>query len=239
MKVVISQPRYLPILSYLQRMHFADVFVLLDTVQRQSRGWENRNKLLLPEPAWLSIPVTGSSRTLICESHVNGLHWVDEHKHRIKASYSKHPFYSEEILDCVYVGLDEYHNQEHPRFVDVTNKMLMNLAELLSIEYRFVLASELDCPAEVDAKGVGKLVALSKCVNADLYISGKNGREYGVVEAFAGQGIDIMFHDFKDHEYEQYRNRPFVPYMACLDALFCIGTDEVRRLIRRKPELTE
>jgi hypothetical protein len=58
MKIVISQPRYLPTLNYLIRLYFSDCFVLLDNVQRQARGYENRNKLLMPSAKWLSISIS-------------------------------------------------------------------------------------------------------------------------------------------------------------------------------------
>lgn len=60
-KLVISQPRYLPVISYLQRLYFADIFVFLDNVQRQPRGVENRNKIIVNgKEKWLSIPVKSS-----------------------------------------------------------------------------------------------------------------------------------------------------------------------------------
>ena len=65
---VISQPRYLPALNYLQRLYFADIFVIFDVVQREVRGFENRNKLLLPKPKWLTIPVSSSGREKIYKS---------------------------------------------------------------------------------------------------------------------------------------------------------------------------
>ena len=58
MKVAIHQPHYLPWLGYLAKWAEADVFVLLDTVQYEKNGWQNRNRIKTREgPSWLTVPV--------------------------------------------------------------------------------------------------------------------------------------------------------------------------------------
>ncbi|MBI3637246.1 MAG: WbqC family protein, partial [Candidatus Rokubacteria bacterium] len=45
MKVAIHQPHYLPWLGYLAKWAAADVFIVLDTVQYEKNGWQNRNRI--------------------------------------------------------------------------------------------------------------------------------------------------------------------------------------------------
>jgi len=231
LKIVISQPRYLPALNYLQRLFFADEFVILDVVQRQARGWENRNKLLLSEPTWLTVPVASSSRSLIVDTLIDGRFWVTEHKKKISQHYGKAPFFSEMLLNEAY-ALNEGSN----RYADVLVAMLRNVCRLLSFEPNLVYASDLLRPEDFACGGVETLRALSERVGADAYVSGPNGRNYGVVEGFAGSGIDVLFHEFQHPVYEQ-RDRPFVPYMGYLDALFFCGVEWLSGFIRSAPDL--
>ena len=90
MKVVISQPRYLPALNYLQRLKHADVFVFLDNVQIQTRGWENRNKILINgKEKWLTIPVSSSKREVVFKAKIAGKDWLWKHKETVKESLSR------------------------------------------------------------------------------------------------------------------------------------------------------
>ena len=59
MKVVITQPTYLPWLGYFELVAQADVFVFLDTVQFERQSWQSRNKIRSSDGRihWLSVPV--------------------------------------------------------------------------------------------------------------------------------------------------------------------------------------
>lgn len=231
MKAVISQPRYLPALNYLQRLFFADQFVILDVVQRQARGWENRNKLLLPEPTWLTVPVASSSRSLIVDTTIDGRAWVAEHKKKISQHYGKAPFFNERLLDQAF-ALNEGAN----RYVDVLVALMENACRLLSFEPKLVFASNLLKSDDFAQGGVQILRMLSERVGAKAYVSGPNGRNYGVVDGFSGSGIDVLFHEFQHPVYEQL-NGPFVPYMGYLDALFFCGVEWLSGFTRSTPYL--
>ena len=58
MVVAVHQPHYLPWLGYFEKMDQADVFVVLDTVQFEKNGWQNRNKIKTAQGwQWLTVPV--------------------------------------------------------------------------------------------------------------------------------------------------------------------------------------
>ena len=239
MMVVISQPRYLPVISYLQRLAFADVFVLFDTVQRQSRGWENRNKLLLPEPKWLTIPISSSSREIIRRTRVRDAEWVSKHKRSIFHFYHKHPYFNAEYLEKYYDDVEKMIRNGNDRFADIIEKTLYNLGEIFGFSPRIVRASSFETDAIRQATGPHKLLEICKELKADTYVSGENGRVYGVNEAFAGSGINVKYHPSDTLRYDQPGRKKFVPYMGFFDALFCIGRDALAREIRRPPLLQD
>lgn len=58
MKVAILQPSYIPWRGYFHQIQKVDVFVFLDCVQYDTRGWRNRNLIKTPKGLqWLTIPV--------------------------------------------------------------------------------------------------------------------------------------------------------------------------------------
>lgn len=229
--VVISQPRYMPAVNYLQRAYFADVFVILDTVQRQARGVENRNKLLMPEPSWVTVPISSSSRSLIKDSLIKDTDWVSDHKQKITDNYKLHPCFSPELLDKWYYGLNNLQG-----FSEAMECMLVNICDSLSFSPNFVKASALetnDCPVS----GPEKLLWLAEAVDATKYVSGANGRDYGVGEVFKKSNVGVRFHENDITPYGQPGRKEFVPYLSFMDIAFSCGLEFLRAEVIKPPIL--
>jgi len=231
MIVVISQPRYLPALNYLNRLRNANIFVFLDNVQIQRRGYENRNKILLNgEEKWLTIPISSSSRALIKDSRIAGTDWIAEHKRLIKTAYLKAPFFSEEIVETYYEGIYEIIKNSNYNYRDVLIKFVYNACKIFSFEPKIELASNLINEDEYE-KGPINLVKICKKISASIYISGPNGKLYGVEEAFINSGINVKYHCFDYPFYKQFNSMVFIPWLSFFDPLFNLGLDKVSELI--------
>lgn len=225
---IISQPRYLPALNYLQRLYFADVFVIYDVVQREVRGFENRNKLLLPKPKWLTIPVSSSSREKIYKSYVKETDWIKTHKNIIRSYYSKSSFYSNDLLERAY-KIDSKTNS----LTDILIILIKNACDLLSIKPNIVKASNLLDPSELNLRGIELLKKVFIKTKANTYISGPNGRNYGVTEKFSEANLNFLYHDFIYPVYNQNSER-FTPFMGYLDAIFFAGLKWTTSQIKNK-----
>ena len=214
---VISQPRYLPALNYLQRINFSNIFVIYDIVQRSSRGYENRNKMMLSSPKWLTIPIESSSRALINETKISDIKWIDDHQNKLEIYYKNSKFFSKEILHHAY-KIDNYNYF----LCDVLIKLLNNACDILNINPNFVKASQLLKNRESSISGVDLLKETFKNTGSHIYVSGPNGRNYGVKEAFSNEGLKCLFHDYDYPIYNQSYFK-FVPYLGYLDAVFNQG----------------
>lgn len=235
MNIVISQPRYLPALNYLQRLHGSDCFVILDIVQRQSRGWENRNKLLLPDPQWMTIPIASSSRSKLVDTKILDMNWVEEHKSRIVRSYSGAPFFDQSILDALY-EIPNYLAFKDISFVELIVCFLKNAATLLKFNTNIILASEIISPEDA-CTGPSLLRELCEKISGTRgYISGPNGLSYGVCDAFKDSSVEVFFHKYNHPVYDQNR-MDFVPYMGFLDAIFNCGLLWVSTQVKQPLEL--
>ncbi len=232
MNTVISQPRYIPALNYIARLCYTDLFVVFDTVQRQPREPHNRNRLLCNgEPKWVTIPINASSRAIIDEMKVAGIEWIQQHKDTIRNYYLHAPYFDMTLMDSYYEGVEDTLISSDYDFTTAMLQTYSNIGNLFGFEPKVIRASEIN-NEEIDQHyGPDKLMAICRKIEADLYISGPVGREYGVFEAFKGSGVDVLIHEYTHPVYEQVNTSAFVPYMGFFDALFNMGRDNLTEII--------
>lgn len=232
MTVIISQPRYLPALNYINRLANADKFVFLDTVQRQARGWENRNKLLCNgKPKWVSMPIDSSSRATIADTQVKGVDWIEPHKNIIINYYREAPFFDEDLVHAYYSGFKETLETSNFSFTQLIKQSITNLEHILGFSKNLFIASELDENKESWLTGPEELLRIAGMVEATTYISGPNAKEYGIEEVF--QGIDVKYHHYDHPEYNQETDH-FIEYMGFFDAVFNAGADRVSEWVNQE-----
>ena len=239
MKIVISQPRYIPALSYLQRIAFSDVFVVFDIVQRQPRAWENRNKLLLPISKWLTIPIKSSSRSLIQDTEIEGSSWLKNHMNQIIYSYKGAPYFDQKFLDIYFSSFISRSHLKTINFSQSTISAIIALFDALNIPYNFKFASQFSKKNVLLAKGPEKLRLICEQLGADSYISGENGRHYGVIECFSKSKCRVLFHSSVQEKYIQFNNSgEYIPHMGFFDALFNNGKEWFRNIIMSEPNFS-
>lgn len=230
MNVVISQPRYLPALNYLQRLYSADTFVILDSVQRQARGWENRNKIIVNgQERWLTIPISSSTRARIDQTYISGANWLFEHEELILQAYSKAPYFDRALVDLYYSGVAKLLEDNEIGFSQVILKLIHNCCKIFDFIPNIKISSKLtDLEAAIGAE---KLSRICSKLNATTYISGPNGKQYNIDKVFAGLKINVKYHMFEHPIYKQMNRDSFLPYMCFFDVLFSIGLNATKDLI--------
>lgn len=235
MKLVISQPRYLPAINYLSRLYFSDNFVLLDNVQRQPRGFENRNKLLFSKPDWLTIPIKSSSREVIYLTKIDGAEWVEEHKNKIYNYYNKAPYFDEGLLSAWYEGIDHVDD-----FTDAIELYLRNVCQSLNFEPKIIRATTIcGCEKKSGVENICDLIRYFKSKFTDtIYISGSNGRNYGIVDVLKKENIAVKIHDWQPEPYQQRSMESFIPFLGFVDMAFSVGIEKLESEIRIPPELS-
>ena len=101
MKCVILQPSYIPWRGYFHQIQKADIFVFLDDVQFDRRGWRNRNRIKTAKGThWLTIPVlsknhqsdgTPINQIPICWDRP----WNSNHWSTLRHAYAKAPYFDD------------------------------------------------------------------------------------------------------------------------------------------------
>ena len=221
MRSVILQPSYIPWRGYFDLIRKADVFVFLDDVQYDTRGWRNRNRIKTPTgTAWLTIPVIkhGAQTDAIPISSIetaNG-EWAANHLARLTQSYRSAPYF-----DHVRPWLVETYASPPRGLADFTMRTTMELASMLGIAgTTFMKASDLGATG----RKTEHLIDILQKVGATTYLSGPSARDYIDVASFDDAGIKLEWMSYEYPDYPQL-HPPFDPAVSILDLLFMTGTE--------------
>jgi hypothetical protein len=173
MRVAVHQPHYAPWRPYLEKWRAADVFIVLDTVQYERGGWQNR--CTLPDGRWLSVPVHAPLGTRLDQVTVCGDTWRRKHAAALP-----------EWRDLVY----------HRRWYSLVPLALTTMV-LLAARHGITTPLRVASLLDVDATDpTDRLIALVKAVGGDTYLSGPHGPHYMDMDAFERCGIAVEVRDF-------------------------------------------
>ena len=234
MKVAIHQPHFAPWLGYLDRMARSDLFVILDHVQFERRGYQNRTQIRVnDEGRWLTVPVVqGSQQDKITEKVVDNpppettRWWGPNAFQTLRFAYGKAPYFAKysprvkEILETRYEKL-----------VDINQHMLDYLRECFEIDTKLVRSSDLT----VEGQRSGLLLSICQAVGASTFLGGMGGsRRYLEQDAFTAAGVGVEWQQFEHPRYVQCGSTTFIPGLSALDVLFNCGPDAAAMLPRKE-----
>jgi len=230
MKVAIHQPNYFPWIGYFYKMSLADVFVVLDDSQYSKNGYQNRVKIKTPTgPVWMTQPVCvpQSKKSRTNEVELSGDRWREKHLKMIRANYAK-----SEYFEFYFPIIQELISVQALSFAELNSKIIFRIAELLSIDCRFMMSSEL-C---VESVGTQRLIDITKAVGGREYIHGAGGVNYQDEELFTKNDILCTAARFQHPSYSQMWNG-FVEGLSIIDYLFSTGPERVGSIfLTKEPE---
>ena len=191
MKVVISQPMYLPWLGQFNQALWADKFVFLDDVQF-ARGFFNRVQVTLgnSKSPYITIPTIGSKRvnlnTLLTMPPAD---WWPFHKQKLISATSKAPFYVD-VLEQL-ASIDEIINSYPDGCIlsSLTSSLFISACKSLlgnkSPEFLFSSSSS------VESFKSERILQLCKANNATQYLTGLGGLNYLNKQDFISEEIEL------------------------------------------------
>ena len=232
MKCVILQPSYIPWRGYFHQIYKSDIFIFLDDVQYDRRGWRNRNRIKGPGgDLWLTIPVfnkgSRADRTPIHRIEIDwGRPWAHKHRETLRHVYGKAPHYPR-----YEARLDDFYGRQ-PRFLaDLTIGLTIDLAEDLGIRgTRFLRSSEL----AAEGSKTDRLLDILRRVGGTHYITGPSAREYLEESRFAESGIALEYMAYDYPAYPQLHG-PFAPHESILDLILMTGESAMDYIVGPSP----
>lgn len=191
--IAIHQSQFLPWIPYIAKILHTKKFVVLDSVQFQKNGFQNRNMLKTPQGAqYLTIPIKQKLEQKISEAKIlNPQIHLKKALKTIKQNYLNAPYFAkvyEKIAPCfesahsvmpsVAKHLDS-NNRDVSHSLNMTDSlfslnhsMLLSILELLKSECEIILQSELKNISGQKQELVNSII---KACGDLPYISGKGG----------------------------------------------------------------
>lgn len=216
----IHQLHYLPWLRYFDKIARSDVFVILDNIQYNKSGWQNRNKIKGDGgPMLLSVPVHAPHGCLLHEVTIDDTQpWRRKHLQAIRQQYGRAPYFTQyaDFLDETYTRVWKTLNA-------LNRHMLAFFLQALGIHTRVAYSSDFNVPGIA----TGRLINLIRAVGADTYFSGAYALDcYLDAAQLASAGIGLRLQDWRAPVYPQLHG-PFVADLSVLDLLMQCGPDSL------------
>lgn len=223
MRVGIHQLHYLPWLRYFEKIARSDVFIVLDNIQYNKNGWQNRNRIKSAQgELLLTVPVLEHLGQHLDAVRINNTApWRRKHARSIAQAYAKAPFWAEHSA-----FIEEVYGREWEFLNDLNRHMLEYFVEALGITTRIVYASSLDAPGIATER----LVNLIRAVGGDRYYCGAYAHDAYLDAALLGRGgIRLELQEWRAPVYSQ-GGGGFVPDLSILDLLLNCGPGSLRIL---------
>lgn len=217
-------------LHLVERINRCAVNVNMGTAQISPQGFQTRYYLKINgQEKIMSVPRKHSgSLQPLSQAEINngpGMKWKDEHVKTIKQFYGKTPFFARFFEDVATLIT------EADGSIGAWNEKTMRWAlKELGIGTSWV--QDIDLVPQRPEHPSDWVKALCTGGKATHYYSGKVASdEYLKYEEFKALGIEVVPQDWKCPEYAQTKGL-FAPNLCVLDALFNLGADGTRELIR-------
>lgn len=226
MKLAIMQPYIFPYIGYFQLIKVVDKFVLYDDVNFITRGWINRNRILVNgKDSMFSIPLKDASQNkLINEIDVNwDNNWKSKFLKTIEQSYKKAPFYAE-VLPIIEKTIEA----SGGLFSSIIEVNLRLICDYLEIKTEIISSSTIY--QNTDKKAQERILDICLQEKANHYINPIGGLELYDKDIFAKENTTMNFIKSKSVEYKQFKN-DFVPWLSIIDVLMFNSKEEINKFL--------
>jgi hypothetical protein len=218
--VVVLQSNYIPWKGYFDLINTADEFIFHDDIQYTQQDWRNRNKIKTSNGVkWLSIPVGGTHRKMICEVEMKDPDWKKTHRKKIEGAYAGAAFFN----DYRFILNELYDNR--------INNLSQYNQHVIKFLYQFLGGRKtLTDSKSYAANGASteRLLDILKKSGATKYISGPSGKNYLEESRFEEEGIKLEYFSYEGYpEYRQLHGS-FVHEVSILDLIFNEGKNAVK-----------
>lgn len=212
--VSIHQSQFIPWVPYFFKILKSDLFIIMDDVQYQKNGVQNRNMIKTPTGAsYVTIPVVSKSTSLINEVDILNSLYLSKFLKTISANYSKSKYF-----DFVFEKIKNLIELKNYTKLDNFNKDLIFLVlELINAEVKIEFSSDFGLKTKKD----NLVLDLILESGYKAYITGTGGLNYMDLTKFIKNDIKIYRYHFDYAPYRQvWEKQGFLKNLSILDLLF-------------------
>jgi hypothetical protein len=220
MKGTILQPTYLPWLGYFEMIDASEIYVVFDHVQFVKKSWQQRNRIKTANGVViLTIPIHREQRSdKISEIKISydRENPLEKHWKTINLAYGKAKYFGKykSVFQDIY-------SKKYTYLKDLNVEIIRNICQILNINTKIILSSELDLNVEILGK-TEEIISLCKSVGITHLYDAKGAESFIDASLFKKEDIILEFQEFEHPKYNQLWG-DFVPYLSIIDLLFNEG----------------
>jgi hypothetical protein len=222
-KLAIMQPYLFPYLGYFQLIKAVDAFVVYDDVNFITRGWINRNYILIQgKRQLLTLPLQGASQN----QFVNQILVGGKPKklvETIRQSYSKAPQFA-----SVFPLVEDVLMQQEPNLSRFLYYSLTQICDYLELRPVWHVSSDLKKDSKL--RGQDKVLAICEELGATHYINVPGGRGLYDRGVFLSKGMQLSFIQPRPVCYRQFANE-FEPNLSIIDVMMFNSKEQCTKLL--------
>lgn len=217
MRVVVSQPMFVPWIGLFEQVKLADVFVHYDDVQLpQGRSFMTRVQIKTAAgTTWMSAQVDRqNSGSLISDTQlVTDRAWRERHLALLAENYRAAP-HADLMMDLAR----EIYDFDSHNLASFNQHATEYIAGWLGLTTTFEVSSSLGIPGSSSTR----LADICGHFGASEYLTGHGALQYLDHELFEERGMAVTYIDYALKPYPQLHGE-FTPYVAVLDAIANAG----------------
>lgn len=223
MSIAIVQPYLFPYLGYFQLVSAVDTFVFYDDVHFITRGWINRNKVLIHgNEKYFTVPCSDASQNKLINEVDHALTDKKRGKllKKIKFSYSNAPFF-----DAVFPIIKSVLHTDNNAIADLAMESVRQSSGYLEIDTNFKISSR-----TYDNRKLGRverLIDICHQEKAATYINPTGGKELYSKSTFKDEDIELKFIKPSLPKYEQFGD-DFVSGLSIIDIMMFNNPERIR-----------
>ena len=228
MKILITQPTFLPWIGYYDLIEKSDITVFLDDVQFERRSWQQRNKIKTANGLeWITLPVLskGNRAQLIKDVTIDlSNKSILKIKKTIEFNYKKSIYfdhYYNDFVKCFDINL------EKKNLLNLNTCLIKHFLKILKIKKDIFYSSEVNI---VGSKSM-KIINICNYFKAKKYISTLGSENYlkNDLMLFHENKIEILIHNYVHPIYKQCFS-PFSSHACIIDLIFNEGNKALKIL---------
>jgi len=228
MIVTAHQPHLMPWLGYINRIHLADFFVLMDNMEYTHNHNINSNKLVYQHGTIkVVVPVKykGASKKQIKDIEINySRQWKQKLIKTIVHHYNARPGFA-----AFWDALHEILKKDHHFLFDLDYEIIQLILSWLYIDTKVIIASEHQMGG---AKESDLFISLLEGTGCDTMLVGLGAsKKYVHEEELKQKGFHLAGQIFHDPQYNQ-KSVVMLTGISSLDLLLNVSRDEASRLVK-------
>jgi hypothetical protein len=213
--IAIMQPYVFPYLGYFHLIEASNLFVFCDDVNYITRGWINRNRILINGNDFLfTIPISKASQNKLINETTLAIDdsWRAKFNRTIMAAYQKAPYFPQVAPLITSTFATNYCSVS-----DLAISSVVNIYRYLGMPFNYTKSSV--CSPET--KGIDKadrVIAIAKGQGYKRYVNAPGGINLYSKEYFGANGIELGFVKSEPIQYKQFSSA-FVSWLSMIDVL--------------------